>query len=161
MKQVLTVMALLAVIGCSRRSYESLERSTSTCERMDCVVVNMRQVAVELPLPEVTLADVVPIDSISVLDNGLYRSTVEVSGGRINHRLEPSSAGLTLAGEVTVGDTTRQIREKTCNQQERKEREKSSPDSRSSPAFTWWRLLAACLAVLLGLKIFSAGRRSE
>lgn len=92
--------------GCAtHKSYEHVVRDTVVVERIDSVIVTMRDVDVSLPVPQIHLEAWKPIDSISVLDNGLYVSTVEVIGGQIHHTLKPVE-GATVDTTVQVADTT-------------------------------------------------------
>ena len=117
---------------CNRKTYESIIRDTVTVERVDSVVVTMREVDVDVPVPQITLEQWVPIDTLSVLDNGLYVSTVEVVGGQIHHTLKPVE-GATLPATVTVSDTTHITQSVTHTSHTEKEKqvvEKQPP---------WWQ----------------------
>lgn len=102
---VLIIVLLLTMTGCSRKTYESVIRDTVTVDRTDSVIINMREVELEVPVPQITLEQWVPIDTLSILDNGLYISVVEVVDGQIHHTLKPVE-GATVPATVIVSDTT-------------------------------------------------------
>lgn len=99
------VAMMLLLSSCSHKNYEHVVRDTLIIERLDSVIVNMRDVSVDVPVPQIKLEQWVPIDTLSILDNGLYQSIVEVVDGQIHHTLKPVD-GATLPATVTVADTT-------------------------------------------------------
>lgn len=107
--------------SCCQKTYESVVRDTVRIERVDSVIVNMRDVDVEVPVPQITLEQWCPIDTISILDNGLYISIVEVVDGQIHHQLKPVE-GATLPATVTVADTTHYHSEATHTSHTEKEK---------------------------------------
>jgi hypothetical protein len=103
------VSIVLLFGSCSHRTYESVVTDTVLIQRTDSVIVQMREVDVELPVPRITLQERIPLcDTLLVLDNGLYASEVEIRDGQLTHTLKPSASGDTAVhGRVTVADTTR------------------------------------------------------
>ena len=99
--------SLLMCVGCCPKTYERIVKDTVTVTRRDTVLVNLRPVDIEVPVPQITLTEIVPIsDTLLVLDNGLYQSLVEIKDGVIQHTLKPSENDGTLSTTVTVADTT-------------------------------------------------------
>jgi len=104
---LLSVGALVIFTGCCPKTYERIVKDTVTVTRFDTVLVNLRPVDIEVPVPQITLTEIVPIsDTLLVLDNGLYQSLVEIKDGVIQHTLKPSENDGTLSTTVTVADTT-------------------------------------------------------
>lgn len=99
------ILLLFTCSGCARKTYENIIRDTITVERVDSVIVKMRKVDVDVPVPQITLEQWVPMDTLSVLDNGLYISTVEVVDGQIHHTLRPVE-GAVVQSTVLIADTT-------------------------------------------------------
>ena len=115
------IVVTLLLTGCSQKMYEHVVTDTVRIERVDSVIVNMRDIEVEVPVPQITMEQWVPIDTISILDNGLYVSVVEVVDGQIHHTLKPV-AGATLPATVTVADTTHIHQEATHTSHTEKEK---------------------------------------
>lgn len=130
------VAVSLCCCSCCKKTYESIVRDTLITERVDSVIVNMRDVAVEVPVPQITLEKWSPIDTLSVLDNGYYQSIVEVIDGQIHHILKPV-AGSVIPATVSVADTTKVEKEKEKQVLEKQTEEKEQ----SQPVLSWWARL--------------------
>lgn len=103
----LLLWSLLMCVGCCHKTYESVVRDTMTVVKVDSVLVNMREVEVDFPVPQITLQERIPLcDTLLILDNGLYQSLVEIKDGQVTHTLKPSENDGTLSTTVTVADTT-------------------------------------------------------
>lgn len=123
------VSIVLLFGSCSHRTYESVVTDTVLIQRTDSVIVQMREVDVELPVPRITLQERIPLcDTLLVLDNGLYASSVEIRDGQLTHTLMPSvdqtgKPSGTLHGVVVVSDTSRVSNRVTAEKRTEKERE--------------------------------------
>ena len=53
----------------------------------DSIVIHERIVNVEVPVPEIQIERVVPEDTVSVIDNGLFTSTARLEDGFLYHSL--------------------------------------------------------------------------
>lgn len=131
----LAILAFLVTMGlccsCCHKTYESVIRDTLIVERVDSVIVNMRDVDVDVPVPQITLEKWSPLDTMSILDNGYYQSIVEVVNGQIHHTLKPVS-GAVFTGTVTVADTTTIEKEKETHHISEKEKEVVKEEQ------SWW-----------------------
>lgn len=74
-------------------------------ENHDTIIANQRTVNVDVPLPVVKLMNVTK-DTISVLQNGLYKSVASIKDGILSHMIE-TLPGAKLKAKVQVGDTTK------------------------------------------------------
>ena len=109
-----TFKALLAVIltaflfsACSHKVYvpvESVSTDTLHVVSYDTIRVTERLTPVSLALPEYHQERATK-DSVSVLENALYRSTARIHNGVLTHILE-SLPGAEIKGLTTVHDTT-------------------------------------------------------
>lgn len=129
------IVGILMVIflgGCCHRTYESIVRDTVTIHTVDSVIVNMREVEVEVPVPQITLQERIPLcDTLLVLDNGLYQSTVDIRDGQVTHTLAPSppqsvpggSPAGTIHTTVHVPNTTKISNTVTTSTHTEKEKE--------------------------------------
>ena len=109
-----TFKALLAVIltaflfsACSHKVYvpvESISTDTLHVVSYDTIRVSERLAPVSLQLPEYHQERATK-DSVSVLENALYRSTARIHNGVLTHILE-SLPGAEIKGLTTVHDTT-------------------------------------------------------
>ena len=101
------LVVLLTCTACAPKTYERIVTDTVMVTRYDTVLVNLRPVDIEVPVPQITLTEIVPIsDTLLVLDNGLYASEVLIKDGQVTHTLKPSENDGTLSTTVTVADTT-------------------------------------------------------
>ena len=146
--------------GCSCKTYESVIRDTMTVERVDSVLITMREVDVSVPVPKIHLEQWVSIDSISVLDNGLYKSTVEVRDGQIHHTLEPVH-GAELTGTAIVADTSRTSSHKSVTV--RREKEKTVTVRQEKKL--WWQriwsfLVFVCFFLAAAVSLLCCIRRA-
>ena len=102
------LVVLLTCTACAPKTYERIVKDTVMVTRYDTVLVNLRPVAVSVPVPQVVLTEIVPIsDTLLTLDNGLYASEVLIKDGQVTHKLRPSDAADSLHATVMVADTTR------------------------------------------------------
>nr|DAK35066.1 MAG TPA: hypothetical protein [Caudoviricetes sp.] len=109
-----TFKALLSVIltafmfsACSHKIYvpvESISTDTLHVVSYDTIRVSERLAPVSLLLPEYHQERATK-DSVSVLQNALYRSTARIHNGVLTHILE-SLPGAEIKGLTTVHDTT-------------------------------------------------------
>lgn len=109
-----TLKVLLAVIltaflfsACSHKVYvpvESISTDTLHVVSYDTIRVTERLAPVSLLLPEYHQERATK-DSVSVLQNALYRSTARIHNGVLTHILE-SLPGAEIKGLTTVRDTT-------------------------------------------------------
>lgn len=109
-----TLKVLLAVIltaflfsACSHKVYvpvESISTDTLHVVSYDTIRVTERLAPVSLLLPEYH-QECATEDSVSVLQNALYRSTARIHNGVLTHILE-SLPGAEIKGLTTVRDTT-------------------------------------------------------
>ena len=109
-----TLKVLLAVIltaflfsACSHKVYvpvESISTDTLHVVSYDTIRVSERLAPVSLQLPEYHQERATK-DSVSVLQNALYRSTARIHNGVLTHILE-SLPGAAIKGLTTVRDTT-------------------------------------------------------
>ena len=109
-----TLKVLLAVIltaflfsACSHKVYvpvESISTDTLHVASHDTIRVSERLAPVSLLLPEYHQERATK-DSVSVLENALYRSTARIHNGVLTHILE-SLPGAEIKGLTTVHDTT-------------------------------------------------------
>lgn len=109
-----TLKVLLAVIltaflfsACSHKVYvpvESISTDTLHVASHDTIRVSERLAPVSLQLPEYHQERATK-DSVSVLENALYRSTARIHNGVLTHILE-SLPGAEIKGLTTVHDTT-------------------------------------------------------
>ena len=109
-----TLKVLLAVIltaflfsACSHKVYvpvESISTDTLHVVSYDTIRVSERLAPVSLQLPEYHQERATK-DSVSVLENALYRSTARIHNGVLTHILE-SLPGAEIKGLTTVHDTT-------------------------------------------------------
>lgn len=107
MRHVIIVLCALLLADCCHRTYESVIRDTMTVVRVDSVLVNMREVEVDFPVPQITLQERIPLcDTLLILDNELYQSVVEIKDGQVTHTLKPSESADSLHATVVVADTT-------------------------------------------------------
>lgn len=108
--KALLAVALTAVIfsACSHTVYvpvESVSTDTLHIISHDTIKVTERLTPVSLMLPEY-YQERVTKDSVSILENSLYRSTASLYNGRLTHILE-SIPGAKVDGLTTVHDTIR------------------------------------------------------
>ena len=108
--KALLAVALTAVIfsACSHTVYvpvESVNTDTLHIVSHDTIKVTERLTPVSLVLPEY-YQERVTKDSVSILENSLYRSTASLHNGRLTHILE-SIPGAKVDGLTTVHDTIR------------------------------------------------------
>lgn len=128
---VLILVCMLS--GCCQKTYESVVRDTVRIERVDSVIVSMREVEVTVPVPQITLSERVPVcDTLLVLDNGLYQSLVEIKDGQVTHTLKPSEKNDGIHTTVTVADTTHVHSEATHTSHTEKEKVTVAQKE------TWW-----------------------
>lgn len=71
----------------------------------DSIVIHERIVNVEVPVPEIQIERVVPEDTVSVIDNGLFTSTARLEDGFLHHSLV-TNKGAKIPASVQVADTT-------------------------------------------------------
>ena len=107
--KVLLAIILTAVIfsACSHKVYvpvESVSTDTLHVVSHDTIRVTGRLAPVSLQLPEYHQERATK-DSVSVLQNALYRSTARIHNGVLTHILE-SLPGAEIKGLTTVHDTT-------------------------------------------------------
>ena len=129
--------AMLMCSGCCHKTYESIVRDSVTTEHIDSVIVNMREVEVEIPVPQITLQEKIPLcDTLLILDNGYYQSIVDIHNGQITHTLKPSenADGMvpTIPATVVVADTTHISNTNTNSTHTEKEKEVVKEKE------TWW-----------------------
>lgn len=140
--------SLLMCVGCCPKTYERIVKDTVTVTRLDTVLVNLRPVDIEVPVPQVVLTEIVPIsDTLLVLDNGLYQSLVEIKDGVIQHTLKPSENDGTLSTTVTVADTTH-ISNVVVTQQHT-EHEKVTVEKQEAWCTKLWRKLSGTLTWII------------
>lgn len=141
---VLTACCLVMCTSCAHRTYESVVRDTVTIHTVDSVIINMREVEVEVPVPQITLQERIPLcDTLLVLDNGLYQSLVDIRDGQVTHTLAPSppqsvpggSPAGTIHTTVHVPDTTKISNTVTTTSHTEKEKEKVVQPAIDS----WWQ----------------------
>ena len=115
---ILIVVLLLLFISFAlpscRAQKTALETMTLTRHdtvRVDSVVIRDRVVPIEVQLPGSTQCVEINIshDTTSVLEDGLYRSTATVSGGKLMHSLA-TKKGASLKAKAHVQDTLRTSR---------------------------------------------------
>lgn len=109
--KALLVVTLTAVIfsACSHTVYvpvESVSTDTLHIISHDTIKVTERLTPVSLVLPEYHQATQVTKDSVSILENSLYRSTASLHDGVLTHILE-NIPGAKVDGLTTVHDTIR------------------------------------------------------
>lgn len=136
---VAVFLSLLMCTSCAHRTYERIERDTVIVHTVDSVIVTMREVEVEVPVPQITLQERIPLcDTLMVLDNGLYTSTVDIHNGQVTHTLKPSANAdgtvATIPGTVVVSDTTVHHAEHVSEVRESTEKEKVVQPTVDS----WW-----------------------
>ena len=144
-----TMMLLLC--SCSHRTYERIERDTITIHTVDSVIVSMREVSVEVPVPQITLQERIPLcDTLMILDNGLYTSTVDIHNGQVTHTLKPSAnadgTAATIPATVVVSDTTHLHSEHVSEKHESSEKEKVVQPTVDS----WWGRFKKSLGWFVG-----------
>ena len=71
----------------------------------DSIVIHERIVNVEVQVPEIHIERVVPEDTVSVIDNGLFTSTARLEDGFLHHSLV-TNKGAKIPASVQVADTT-------------------------------------------------------
>lgn len=108
--KALLVVALTAVLfsACAHKVYvpvESISTDTLHLVSHDTVRVTERLALVSLVLPEYYQEHVTK-DSVSILENSLYRSTASLHDGVLTHILE-NIPGAKVDGLTTVHDTIR------------------------------------------------------
>lgn len=105
------IALLLFLSSCSKKTYDSVASDSLTVVRVDSVIVNMREVTVDVPVPQITLQERIPLcDTLLILDNGYYQSIVDIHGGQVTHTLKPSEKAdgtpPVIPATVVVADTT-------------------------------------------------------
>lgn len=139
---------LLICTSCCPKTYERIVKDTVTVTRLDTVLVNLRPVDIEVPVPQITLSEIVPIaDTLLVLDNGLYQSLVEIKDGQVTHTLKPSEKADSLHATVVVADTTHITHTNTT--QTHTEKEKVVVEKQEAWYTKLWRKLSGTLTWII------------
>ena len=100
-------VSCLLMMSCRTQQQTVIEKTqhdTVTVTK-DSAVLHERIVNVEVPVPEIQIERVVPEDTISVIDNGIFISTARLEDGFLYHSLK-TKANAKLSGSVQVADTT-------------------------------------------------------
>lgn len=103
-----TAITALALVGCSHNVYVPVETVSTDTLRIvshDTVKVTERLAPVSISLPHYHKERTTQ-DSVSILENGLYRSTASLHDGTLTHTME-SLPGAKVEGHVAVHDTVR------------------------------------------------------
>ena len=108
---VVWIILLFWLSSCSKKTYDSVVNDSLTVVRVDSVIVHMREVSVDVPVPQITLQERIPLcDTLLILDNGYYQSIVDIHNGQVTHTLKPSGNAdgtvATIPATVVVADTT-------------------------------------------------------
>lgn len=111
---LLVISFLLPSCGAHKTAIDTVTVTRHDTVRVDSVIVRDRVVPIEVQLPGSTQYVEVNIshDTTSVLEDGLYRSTATVSGGRLLHSLA-TKKGASLTAKAHVQDTLRTSRRNT------------------------------------------------
>jgi len=145
---VAVLVVLLTCTGCSPKTYERIVKDTVMVTRYDTVLVNLRPVAVSVPVPQVVLTEIVPIsDTLLTLDNGLYASEVLIKDGQVTHKLRPSDGADSLHATVVVADTTHITHTNTT--QTHTEKEKVTVEKQEAWYTKLWRKLSGTLTWII------------
>ena len=145
---LLSVGVLVIFTGCCPKTYERIVKDTVTVTRLDTVLVNLRPVDIEVPVPQITLTEIVPIsDTLLVLDNGLYQSLVEIKDGLVTHTLKPSENADSLHATVVVADTTHITHTNTT--QTHTEKEKVTVEKQEAWYTKLWRKVSGTLTWII------------
>lgn len=114
MKTEITILFVLGILltvasscGSSRHFHtEATHIQDTVFVTKDSIVIQERIVEVEVPVPVTDIERVVPADTASVIDNGLFTSTASVQDGMLHHTLR-SNPRATVTGSAAVRDTTK------------------------------------------------------
>lgn len=124
MEKRIIIIALLSLImtGCSRKTFTHMETvhdtltvtrtDTVTYHRTDTVRIIQRVVDVAVDVPTSNLYRETK-DTVSVLDNGLYKSVARIVNGTLSHSLQ-SVDGAKIQGKAAVADTVTISKELTA-----------------------------------------------
>lgn len=97
-------------VGCQSPKVitETITQTDTIHVTHDSVIIRERLVPIEVEIPQSSQSVIVPIghDTTSVLQDKLYISVAEVSGGNLRHTLE-SKQGAKLPSKAVVHDTTK------------------------------------------------------
>ena len=146
--------SLLMGVGCCPKTYERIVKDTVTVTRLDTVLVNLRPVDIDVPVPQITLTEIVPIsDTLLTLDNGLYASEVLIKDGQVTHKLRPSDGADSLHTTVMVADTTRVSNVSTSSVHQERELVFIKDDE---PWYTrlWHKVSSALTWIVVGVILF-------
>ena len=155
------LLAAFMLASCARKTYSAIER-TDTVEKdtmqqhiIDSLIVKLRQLNLQLELPQVQLS-AVTTDSVSVLEDSLYISTASIVGGKLHHTLA-TKPGAKLNVNVQVADTTRTHNESSYAVRERERNTKQVIREQPKKESFWQRLQRRAGNVLIiGLSVVVA-----
>lgn len=124
MEKRIIIIALLSLImtGCARKTFTHMETvhdtltvtrtDTVTYHRTDTVRIIQRIVDVAVDVPTSNLYRETK-DTVSVLDNGFYKSVARIVNGTLSHSLQ-SVDGAKIQGKAAVADTVTISKELTA-----------------------------------------------
>lgn len=110
MKTKIILLSLLMscfLTSCRTQQHTVIEKEVhdTVTVTKDSIVIHERIVNVEVPVPVIQIERVVPEDTVSVIDNGLFTSTARLEYGLLHHSLV-TNKGAKIPASVQVSDTT-------------------------------------------------------
>jgi hypothetical protein len=104
---VATLLMSCALSACRTQQQSLTEtfRTDTVTIVKDSVIIKEKIVPVEVPVPVVEIERVVPEDTTSVINTGLYTSTASVKDGLLFHTLK-TNPDAKISANVQVADTT-------------------------------------------------------
>ena len=108
-KILFTILLMSCMLSACRTQQESVReivRTDTVTIIKDSIQIRERIVPIEVPVPVIHIERVVPEDTTSVIDNGIFTSTASVHDGLLFHTLR-TNPDAKISGSVQVADTTK------------------------------------------------------
>ena len=104
---ILSLLTSCFITSCRTQQQTVIEKEVhdTVTVTKDSIVIHERIVNVEVQVPEIQIERVVPEDTVSVIDNGLFTSTARLEDGFLHHSLV-TNKGAKIPASVQVADTT-------------------------------------------------------
>ena len=139
MRRLICILGMLLIVGCSTVKYVPIQGETVVEYRDTTIYIND---TVTIPVPVEVVKEVVPADTVSVLQTSVAVSEAKIQKGMLHHSLEQRGTVKTrIDTVVTIQYVDKYIYEEVPVEVE--------VEKRYVPEWCWWSLIINIVTVLL------------
>ena len=139
MRRLICILGMLLMVGCSTVKYVPIQGETVVEYRDTTIYIND---TVTIPVPVEVVKEVVPADTVSVLQTSVAVSEAKIKKGMLHHSLEQRGTVKTrIDTVVTIQYVDKYIYEEVPVEVE--------VEKRYVPEWCWWSLIINIVTVLL------------